>query len=77
MEETEKDRLIRDYAAGRITWHELQQRGFEDYIQVLAALGEAGLRPPVAAMKGPNVEARQRGRAIIRRALQANSEKPS
>ena len=77
MGETDRDKAIRDYAAGRITWHELQQQGFEDYIQVLAALGEAGLRPPVAAMKGPNVEARQRGRAIIRRALQASSQKQS
>jgi hypothetical protein len=68
---TEADRLIRQYAAGDITWHELQQRGFETYAQVLAALGERGLRPPIAPMEGPNVAARERGRAMIREALRA------
>lgn len=63
--------LIRDYAAGRVTWHELRERGFEDYIEVLGALGELGLRPPVAPMEGPNRAARERGRAIIREALRA------
>nr|WP_294505282.1 hypothetical protein [uncultured Rhodopila sp.] len=71
MEVCERDALIRQYAAGDITWHTLRERGFEDYVQVLGALGELGLRPPMAPMEGPNVEARERGRAIIRRALQA------
>lgn len=71
MTEAERDRLIRQYAAGDTTWHDLREHGFEDYIQVLAALGERGLRPPVARMEGPNVEARRRGRAIIREALRA------
>jgi hypothetical protein len=31
----------------------------------------AELRPPVAAMEGPNVAARQRGRALIREALKS------
>jgi hypothetical protein len=61
--------LIRRYAAGDITWHELRERGFDDYVQVLAALGERGLRPPIAPMEGPNVAARERGRAMIREAL--------
>lgn len=74
MTETEKETLIRRYAAGEITWRALRERGFEDYIQVLGALGELGLRPPVAAMRGPNVEARRRGRAIIREALRARHE---
>ncbi len=69
MDDTERTTLIRRYAAGDITWHELRERGFEDYVQVLAALGELGLRPPIAAMRGPNVAARERGRAIIRAAL--------
>ena len=69
--ETEKEKLIRQYAAGEITWRALRERGFEDYVQVLGALGELGLRPPVAPMRGPNVEARERGRAIIREALRA------
>lgn len=71
MTETDKEKLIRQYAAGEITWRALRDRGFDNYVQVLGALGELGLRPPVAPMGGPNVEARQRGRAIIRAALRA------
>jgi hypothetical protein len=69
--EREREALIRQYALGEITWHALRERGFDDYVQVLGALGELGLRPPVAAMVGPNVEARRRGRAVIREALRA------
>ncbi len=71
MTETDKEKLIRQYAAGEITWRVLRERGFDNYVQILGALGELGLRPPVAPMAGPNVEARQRGRAIIRAALRA------
>jgi hypothetical protein len=71
MLEVEKEGLIRRYAAGTITWHELRERGFEDYVQVLAALAEFGLRPPVAPMEGQNAEARRRGRARLREALKA------
>lgn len=71
MADTTKEKLIREYAAGKITWHELQERGFDNYVQVLAGLGELGLRPPVASMEGPNRAARERGRALIRKALQA------
>lgn len=73
MPESDRERLIRQYAAGEVTWHTLRERGFEDYVQVLGALGELGLRPPIAPMEGPNVEARRRGRAIIREALKARS----
>jgi hypothetical protein len=73
METQAKEILIRQYAAGAVTWHELQERGFRDYIEVLAGLGELGLRPPIAPMEGPNVAARERGRAIIREALKARS----
>ncbi len=65
----EREVLLRDYAAGKVSWSSLQERGFENYVAVLAGLGELHLRPPVAPMEGPNVEARERGRAIIRRAL--------
>jgi hypothetical protein len=68
--ERERETLIRQYALGEITWHALRERGFDDYVQVLGALGELGLRPPVAAMVGPNVEARRRGSAMLRTALQ-------
>ena len=69
----EREALIRRYAAGDITWHELREHGFDDYVQVLGGLGEFGLRPPVAPMTGPNVEARQRGIAMLRAALHAAS----
>jgi len=71
MIETEKEKLARQYAGGDITWRALRERGFEDYIAVLGALGELGLRPRVAPMTGPNVAARERGRAMIREALKA------
>ena len=73
MTPQDRDDLIRQYAAGTITWFELRERGFQDYIQVLAGLGELGLRAPIAPMEGPNREARERGRAIIRAALQART----
>jgi hypothetical protein len=69
MTETERQTLIRQYAAGEITWSALRKRGFENYVQVLGALGALGLRPPIAPMDGPNVAARERGRAMIREAL--------
>jgi hypothetical protein len=72
MTETDKEMLIRQYAAGEITWRVLRDRGFDNYVQVLGALGELGLRPPIAPMEGPNFDARQRGRAMLRRALQAH-----
>ncbi len=70
MAESEKQKLIRQYAAGEITWHSLRERGFENYLDVLGGLGELGLRPPVAPMEGPNVESRRRGRALLRQALE-------
>lgn len=71
MPESERQKMIRQYAAGDMTWRVLRESGFENYVEVLGALGELGLRPPVAPMEGPNVEARRRGRAIIREALLA------
>jgi len=71
MIDNDKDKLIRQYAACEITWRALREHGFNDYVQVLAELAERGLRPPVAPMRGPNVEARQRGIAIIREMLRA------
>jgi hypothetical protein len=67
----EHDALIRRYATGDITWSALRERGFDNYADVLAALGARGLRPPIAPMDGPNREARERGRAFIRAALKA------
>ncbi len=70
MTETDKEKIIREYAAGEVTWSALRQRGFDNYLDVLTELGKLGLRPPVAPMDGPNVEARRRGRALLRQALE-------
>jgi hypothetical protein len=72
MPEDEKEKLLRQYAKGEVTWHSLQDQGFDNFVQVLAGLGELGLRQPIAPMEGPNVDARRRGRAIIREALRAH-----
>jgi hypothetical protein len=61
--------LLRGYAMGEVTWRQLRERGFDTYLEVLAGLGELGLRPPIAPLAGPNRAARERGRAIIREAL--------
>jgi hypothetical protein len=65
-----RESLIRQYAAGEITWRALRTRGFDDYVQVLGGLGELGLRPPIAPMTGPNVASRERGRALLQKLLQ-------
>ena len=69
MDPNTRDDLLRRYAARDITWRELRERGFEDYVEVLGGLGALGLRAPVAPMAGPNEAARLRGRALIREAL--------
>lgn len=69
MTQDEKEKLLRQYAAGEITWTSLRGRGIENYRDVLAGLGRLQLRPPVAPMDGPNVAARLKGREIIREAL--------
>ena len=70
MTQNAKETLLRQYAAGDISWTSLRGRGIDNYRDVLAGLGALGLRPPVAPMEGPNVEVRRRARAIIREALQ-------
>ena len=70
MTQNKQEKLLRQYAAGGITWMALRTKGIENYRDVLAGLGGLGLRPPVAPMEGPNVEARRRGRAMLREALQ-------
>src|SRR5437870_11961536 len=55
--EPDREALLRRYAKGEVTWHELRERGFDDYVEVLAGLGELALRPPVARLEGPNREA--------------------
>jgi hypothetical protein len=65
----DREKLLRDYAVGNISWSTLRQRGFDDYVAVLGGLGALGLRPPYAPLEGPNRAARERGRALLRRAL--------
>jgi hypothetical protein len=67
--ETAREDLLRRYAAGEVSWWSLREHGYESYLDVLAGLGALGLRPPVAPMTGPNVDARKRGRALLRAAI--------
>jgi hypothetical protein len=64
-----REKLLRDYAAGKVSWSTLRRNGFDDYVAVLGGLGSLGLRPPIAPLEGPNRSARERGRALLRRAL--------
>ena len=73
MTETDQQKLIRENAAGEITWSALRKRGFDNYLDALTELGKVGLRPPIAPMKGPNVEARRRGRALCARRSKTRS----
>lgn len=70
-----QESLLRDYAAGEVTWREVRAKGIDNYLDVLAGLGELGLRPPVAPMDGVNVASRERSRAIIRAALVEQGKK--
>ena len=72
MTEDQQENLLRQYAAGEITWTSLRGCGIDNFRDVLAGLGRLRLRPPVAPMDGPNVEARRRARAMIRDAVQAH-----
>jgi hypothetical protein len=74
MTENEREKLARQYAAGEVTWSSLRKLGFDSYLDVLAVLGELGLRPPVAPMEGPNVEARQRGIKFLRQRLHVQAK---
>jgi hypothetical protein len=67
----EHESLLRAYAdpASGMSWATLREKGIDNYLYVLAGLGELGLRPPMAPMTGPNVDSRTRGRALIRRLL--------
>lgn len=74
MTREEKNQLLRQYAAGEVSWTSLRSRGFESYRDVLAGLGRLHLRPPIAPMDGPNIETRRRAREVIRSALQEAPE---
>jgi len=41
-----REKLIRQYAAGEITWSKLRELGFDSYVHVLGELGKrSGQRP--------------------------------
>jgi len=67
----DRERLLRDYATGTLSWSILRTKGIDNYRDVLAGLGALGLRPPVAPLDGPNRAARERGLAYLRAALRA------
>ena len=52
MTETDKEKLIRQYATGEITGRSLREHGIESYLDVLAGLGRLGLRPPLRRWRG-------------------------
>ncbi len=68
-----REQLLQDYAAGGISWRELQSRGFQDYVEVLGGLGDLGLRPPIAPLSGPSGEARQRAVSWLEARLAASA----
>lgn len=70
------EELLRDYAAGRLTWRFLRANGFDSYLDVLGGLGDLGLKPPMAIMEGPNTEARQQARALLSRVLRGHPSTP-
>lgn len=56
--------LVRDYAAGRTSWSVLRTKGYTDYLDVLAKLGELGLRTPMAP-DGPQAAACELLRGVL------------
>jgi hypothetical protein len=64
-----REALIRKYASGEMSWHDLRAEGVTDYYDVLAELGRLSLKPPVALMSGPNVAARERGLLALKALL--------
>jgi hypothetical protein len=69
MTEAELDALVRRYAKGDLCWQDLRALGVDSYFDVLGSLGRQGLRYPIAAMTGPNVDIRRRGIAMLEAAL--------
>ncbi len=57
----EKTNLVREYAAGHLSWRDLQAHGMESYPEVLGILGELNLSPPLAPMDDTMVSSRRRG----------------
>lgn len=73
MTDQDREALVRRHASGDISWHDLREPGFDTHVQVPAAQGEPALRPTLAAMEGPGLAARQRGRDTMRKLLRAST----
>jgi hypothetical protein len=52
MAETGREKLIRQYAAREITWHDLREQGFDNYVQVFGALGDLACDRRLRRWKG-------------------------
>lgn len=74
MTEAEKERLVRQYAVGEVSRRRCAGVASTFILNVLAALGELGLRPSMAPMEGPNVDARQRGILFVRERLREQAK---
>ena len=57
--------LARDYASGAKSFREIQDAGLTSYIELLAALADLKLKPPLARDIGPNLETRRAGMARL------------
>lgn len=60
-----KEDLLRNYAELKTSLSVLLDRGFSDFIEVLAGLHELGLRAPIAPLTGPSAESRLEAREIL------------
>ena len=65
---TEFEQLLRRYAVGGISGRTIRDQG-HTHVDILAGLGELGLRPPIARLDGPNGEALRRGVAVLTHAI--------
>jgi hypothetical protein len=61
--------LLKAYVAGEVSVHDLRRSGFGRNTDILAGLADLGLRPPLAAMDGPNVDTRRAGIARLEKIL--------
>ena len=64
----EFEKLIREYADGKVSWALMKTKGVTNYLSVLAALGELNLKPPTAP-----ADIQAPARAALRQILQAQA----
>ncbi len=61
--------IAKAYAAGEISFREVQDRGIFRYTELLALLADLNLRPPIAPDGGPNAESRAEGMRRLEKIL--------